>query len=157
MKLTLRRTEFDEEARADFHSAVLRVFPACDVNAEMEKCAGAARDGKLLTLAVETYGGDRAGTLLCVVYPPSRGEQNGNTLFVTMATTRSVVPFPKLYRGIHGALARVMLKYGGRRVRALAWRRSVVRLLEKEGFRVESVSGMCSVLCKEYEPKDLLV
>lgn len=133
MKLTLRRTEFDEEARVDVRKLPFK-YEAAFKEAQYEAFAKA---GVLIVLAIETKDGERAGTLFCFVCRHGADDLpgGGDVLAVAGAVSRKNQNVARLYRDIHVALGRVARELGCRCVRAEARRKGVVRMLKDEGFR----------------------
>lgn len=132
MKLTLRRTEFDEEARADFRNLPFQSAIAF----EETQYEALAKAGVIIVFAIETKAGVRAGTLFCAVYPRAAIgiSGGGNALFVLGAASRKNPDVGRLYRGIHVALARAAREAGCCCVQAEARRKGIVRMLKDEGF-----------------------
>lgn len=132
MKLTLKRTEFDEEARADFRNLPFQSA----VTFEETQYEALVKAGAIIVFAIETKTCERAGTLFCAIYPRAAIgiSGGGNALFVLGAVSRKNPNVGRLYRDIHVALFCAARELGCRCIQAEARRKGVVRMLKDEGF-----------------------
>lgn len=144
-KLTIRETEFDDEARADFWN-----LPTAKFVGEQARYEEMAEKGILKVLAAETETGERAGTFFGMVVSGAMFGKDGNVFYLIGATSRGIKGVPSLYRAVHSGFARKMRELGCVGIQGCAERKGAARLMEAEGFCAERV-----VLYKEIKEEDL--
>lgn len=149
MKLTLRRTEFDEDARVDVRRLPFK-YEAAFKEAQYEAFAKA---GVLIVFAIETKEAERAGTLFCYICQHGADDfpGGGDALVVAGAVSRKNQGVVRLYRDIHVALFCAARELGCRCVRAEARRKGIVRMLKDEGLH-----EVATTLQKEVSDEDLI-
>lgn len=145
MKLTIRETEFDDEARADFWN-----LPTAKFVGEQARYEEMAKQGLLKVLAAETEGGERAGTFFGLVVSGEQLGKDGDVFYLIGATSRGLNGVSSLYRAVHSGFARKMRELGCIGIQGCAERKGAARLMEAEGFCAERV-----VLYKEVKEEDL--